>query len=295
MALPLDLVPYYPYPREASLLDLEYGMGLLLAVGITAACAAAAKKRKVWLSAWGCYAVMLLPVLGIVQVGHQAMAERYTYLPSIGPFLVAGLGAAWIAQKAGTGPRRVIPATLVVAVFLALSYGTVQQIGVWKNGFVLWDSVIAKGIESATAYNNRGLSLEAMGEREKAMADYTRAVALEPWDSYAYNNLGVLHGKDGLYGRSIEYFLKAIALNPKHADPYCNLGLSYFNIQQYDKALENYSKAIDLKRDFDAAYLNRGNLFLITGNRARALADYRKACGLGNGRACEVLNLVSGK
>jgi TPR repeat protein len=298
MLLPLNLVPFYPYPKSISVFSLEYLPAIGLAIGITAACAVLVKKHKFWLSAWGYYVVTLIPVLGIVQVGNQSMADRYSYLPSLGPFLIAGLCVSGIAEKAGAFPRRRIFVTFagaagVIVAFFTLSYGTVRQIDIWENGFTLWDHTIAKGFESAAAYNNRGLSLDERGLRENARVDFEKAIALDPRNYFAYNNLGVLYGKEGSYQTSIEYFLKAIAINPRHADSYCNLGLSYFNLNQYDNALEHYNKAIDLKPDFDMAYLDRGILLFTIGEKERALADYRKACDLGNGKACEAFHLAT--
>ena len=100
MVLPLDLSPFYPYPREASLFSIEYFLAIVLVAGITIASVVIAKRQKLWLSAWGYYVITLLPVLGIVQVGLQSMADRYTYLPSLGPFLVIGIMASWVWARA---------------------------------------------------------------------------------------------------------------------------------------------------------------------------------------------------
>lgn len=298
MILPLNLIPLYPYPKDIAMFSLEYLLAISLTMGITAACVALVKKQKFWLSAWGYYVVTLIPVLGIVQVGKQSMADRYTYLPSLGPFLMAGLCVAWIVRKAKNVPKWSILVKSactagVLIVLFSMSYITFQQIGIWKNGFVLWNHVIAKGFESSTAYNNRGISLDDMGQRDRAIADYEMAITLDPRNYFAYNNRGVLYGRDGLYHISIEYFLKAIALNPRHADSYCNLGLSYFYMNQYNNALENYNKAIELKQDFDMAYLNRGEVFFITGNKELAIKDYWKACNLGNRNACNAYHRLT--
>jgi tetratricopeptide (TPR) repeat protein len=226
------------------------------------------------------------------------MADRYAYLPSLGPFLVAGLCVAWIVVKVNNVTKwrvlvKFVGTAGALIVLCLMSYITFQQIGIWKNGFVLWNHVIAKGFESATAHNNRGMSLENMGQRDRAIADYELAIAMDPRYYLAYNNRGVLYGEDGLYRISIEYFLKSIAINPRHAESYCNLGLSYFYMNQYDRALENYNKAIELKQDFDTAYLNRGNVFIISGNKELALKDYRKACNLGNRNACDAFRRLS--
>ena len=298
MLLPLNLVPFYPYPKDVSWFSVEYLLVIGLAIVITAACVILVKKRKLWLSAWGYYVATLIPVLGIVQVGNQAMADRYTYLPSLGPFLAMAFVMARIAEKVSklrrSGiMRKFIYTCAALCLFFSLSFITFKQITIWENGFVLWDHVIAKGYESATAHNNRGLALDEMGQRVAAIADFERAVALDPRNYFAYNNMGVIYGKEGLFDKSIEYFLKAVALNPRHADSYCNLGLSYFYIHQYDNAFKHYNKAIELKRDFGAAYLNRGNLHFVTGDKGSALADYRKACALGNSRACEAFSLLT--
>ncbi len=300
MLLPLNLIPFYPYPKNASLFSVEYLSPVVLLVGISAAAMIASKKQRLWLSVWGYYVVTLIPVLGIVQVGSQAMADRYTYLPSLGPFLVVGLGVAWISEKVNMLNRsgKIVPhiySILAVSLVIPLSFATVKQTGVWKNGFVLWNHVIEKGFESATAYNNRGLALDEMEQRDKARADFERAITLDPRNFFAYNNMGVTYGKDGQYQRSVEYFLKAISINPNHADSYCNLGLSYFFMKQYGDSLINYNQAIRLKQNFDMAYLDRGNLYFTIGDKGLAMADYQKACGLGNRKACEILNMVSGE
>jgi hypothetical protein len=95
MVLPLNLIPLYTYPRDISLLSPNYFLPILLVAGITLTCIIAIKRQKLWMSVWGYYVVTLVPVLGIVQVGGQAMADRYTYLPGTGPFLIVGLAIAW--------------------------------------------------------------------------------------------------------------------------------------------------------------------------------------------------------
>jgi hypothetical protein len=149
MLLPLDLIPFYPYPKSASLLSMEYFLPLAIVLAVTAACIMTAKKRGLLLSTWSYYIVTLVPVLGIVQVGGQEMADRYTYLPGLGPFLAAGMGAAWIWEKGRALARWNLFVTRISLVMAALaigflSYTTVKQISIWKNGFVLWNYEIEK-------------------------------------------------------------------------------------------------------------------------------------------------------
>ena len=212
MIWPLNLVPYYPYPETASFASWEYFAPVALAAGITVLCVVLAiKKRKVWLAAWGYYVVTLVPVLGIVQVGGQSMADRYTYLPSLGPFLVMGLGAAWLWEKAPAqkklGPfvKLFIGVAAACMVFF-LSFATIEQTGVWKNSLSLWTYVIAKEPEVSLAYNNRGLTYDEMGRFDLAIEDFDRAIALAPSDHQAYSNRGMLYGKMGRFDKAIEDF-----------------------------------------------------------------------------------------
>jgi hypothetical protein len=123
------------------------------------------EKQRVWLSAWCYYVITLVPVLGIFQVGSQAMADRYTYLPSLGPFLIVGLAVAWGANKVNSLIKgkvivRFFSAMVAILVFLSLTYLTFKQIGIWKNSIDLWTYVIEKEPEHAMAYNNRGEAFE---------------------------------------------------------------------------------------------------------------------------------------
>jgi len=294
MIRPLDLLPYYPYPETASFASLEYFAPVALVIGITALCVVLAKKRKVWLTAWGYYCITLLPVLGIVQVGGQSMADRYTYLPSLGPFLITGLGAAWIWEKTSTLKRPAPVVKLLVGgaaacVIFLLSAATIAQTGIWKNSLILWTTVITKDPAVFFAYNNRGLTYDDMGRFDEAIADFDKAIALAPSDHQAYTNRGMLFGKTGRFDKAITDFEKAIALAPSRPEAYNNLGIAYAKTGLVDKAIEQFTKTILLDDGQAMAYYNRGLLYSRTGNSARAASDYRKACALGNNDACNAV------
>jgi hypothetical protein len=169
MALPLNLVPFYPYPRDVSFVSLGYLSAVLLVIGLTAGCVVLIKKQKLWLAAWGYYVVTLLPVLGIIQVGGQSMADRYTYLPSLGPFIIIGVLAAWILGHVSPlkiwGLRiKVFSAVAAIILLVLMSYKTFMQIGIWENSIVFWNYVIEKDPNSfSEAYDNRGRAFEKIG------------------------------------------------------------------------------------------------------------------------------------
>jgi len=280
MLLPLNLVPFYPYPREVSLFSFEYLSAIGLVIGVTAACVVLARKRKLWLTAWGYYVVTLIPVLGIVQVGGQSMADRYAYLPSLGLFLIAGLGAGWIAAIVSTGEKQrwiIKGLSVSVALLLAasLSYLTVRQIIVWRDSSSLWTFVIEKGSEKIPmAYVNRGAAFQKSGLLDKAVADYETAIDLDPTDDKAYISLGAVFEQMGRFDRAQEAVEKAIALNPSSHEAFRNRGVLLEKMGRLDEAIADYTRAIALQPSYFEAYNNRGLTYAKTGRLEEAIADY---------------------
>lgn len=280
MLLPIHLIPFYPYPRDVSFFSFEYVSALAIVIGITAATVIAAKRQQAWLAAWGYYVVTLIPVLGIVQVGGQAMADRYTYLPSLGPFIIAGLCAAWIATRISTEhrPESIIGKMSIAAALLlvvSLSVLTIRQTTIWHDSFSLWTFVIEKGTEKLPmAYVNRGAAFQKTGRLEKAVADYEAAINIDPSDSMAYISLGVALEQMGRLDRAEEAVERAIALDPSSHEAFRNRGLLREKMGRFDDAIADYTRAIALQPAYYEAYNNRGLIYAKTGQLDRAVADY---------------------
>jgi hypothetical protein len=292
MAVPLNLLPFYPYdPLPVSVGNF---LKIVLVVGITATCIVMVKKSKTWLLAWSYYVVTLIPVLGLVQVGHQSMADRYTYLPSLGPFLIAALGAAWVLTKVNPPGKQsaaaLAGAAAVVCILVSISYLTFVQIGRWKNSITLWTYVIEKEPGRVPlAYVNRGASLQESGQDNSALADYNMAIALDPNGFEAYGNRGILYMKHGFAAKAIEDFDKAIIINPYEADLYSYRALARASIGQNSAAIDDYSKAIGLNKASPQNYYGRGFLYFAAGSKEQALLDFRIACELGYKSGCSML------
>jgi len=291
MVLPLNLSPVYPYPHDVSLLSLKYLVPVLLVVAITAAAGAVAGRRRVWLAVWGYYVITLLPVLGIIQVGRQPMADRYTYLTSLGPFLIAGLAAAWFYERADIRGSRWFakPFSLALAgvICVFLTSLTIKQTAVWKDSIALWNYVIEKEPHKIpSAYNQRGSAFYEKREYERAIADYSKAIAIEP-DRYfkAYNNRGVAYNKIGMFEKAIEDFNKTIAINPRYGEAYNNRGIAYDEKGLSEKAIEDFTMAIAADPESDKAYNNRGAAFYKKGMFHEAIEDFSRAITINPGFA----------
>jgi tetratricopeptide (TPR) repeat protein len=252
MILPLNLIPYYPYPSTVSLSSLEYLSAIVIVIGITVFLLLIVKKQKIWLSAWGYYLITMMPVIGIFQVGNQSIADRYTYLPSLGPFFIAGLSSAWMFKKmehVGTwwsiAKRIFTAATLLL--LISFSCLTFIQIRVWKNDLNLWNYVIKKEPESIFfAYNNRALAFYKRGQFDKAIADYDKAIELNPADEGLYNNRGMAHAYGKRYDRAIADFETAIELNPRDVSAYYNMACLYSIMNKTDEACKWFKKVIGM-------------------------------------------------
>jgi tetratricopeptide (TPR) repeat protein len=215
MLLPLNLVPYYPYPQSASLLSLEYLLPVFVVFTITAACLIIAAKHRLCLSAWSYYIATLVPVLGIIQVGGQEMADRYTYIPSLGPFLIVGLaaGLAWenVLRRFGAGVK-ILALISAVLVFVSLSYLTFEQISVWRSDLDLWTYVIAENPRIPGAYNNRGMIYGNLGQFDKALADLDHAIALDQNNASLFVSHAFICFQLGQAGQGLLDFKRACAL-----------------------------------------------------------------------------------
>jgi tetratricopeptide (TPR) repeat protein len=213
------------------------------------------KTHRVAAAVLACYGVVLLPVLGIVQIGPQAMADRYAYLPSV-PLVAlvgAGFGALWDRQVLPSAWwRRVTVPTAGLLLLGLLSWQSVRQIGVWRNSETLWSRVLQYEPWNTEAHNNRASYYYDRGEYGKALADYDSALRVQP-------SLGRAHASK----RRSAYF------NDR--------AITYVRLGRYFEALADESEAIGLRPTEASYYFNRGNIYFLTGRYAEARDDFDRA------------------
>jgi len=328
MIIPLDLIPFYPYPtlKDMPLLAWEYLSAIIIVIAITAACLVVARKQKLFLSAWSYYVITLVPVLGIVQVGSQAMADRYTYLPSIGILLVVGVCVSWLLTKKFISNPWIKPVSVFVIIssLVLMAYLTYMQIGVWRNSIDLWSYVIEKEPQTVPrayynrgvvfyrmrqfdkaitdfdkaislrpsyykAYNNRGLVLAQMGHYDLAIENYNIVIDLRPLDDTAYYNRGLALNRIGEVDRAKADFDRSIQLNPLNHKAYIGLGIVHGEKGLYSEAINDFNKAISLQPGDGIAYVNRGYAYSLRGSPDLAVSDFQKACDAGSQEGCKAL------
>ena len=297
MILPINLLPYYPYPLLEEIYAFKLFIPSVLIAGITAACIYSAKKHGLWFAIWSYYVITLLPVLGIIQVGGQSMADRYAYLPSIGPFLASGLLVEWCFRRLDTlkSHIRFAQAALVTAVIVTmatLSYATVKQTGIWKNSIELWGSVIEKEDprKLSMAYNNRGIAFLNKRQYERAVDDFTQAISSKPSFFEAHANRAFAFDEMGQFDKAIEDYNNVIALNPTISQIYIKLGILYGKTGALDKAIETFGKSLEINPTSSIAHDKRGYAYFLSGENGKALEDYNKAIGLNQSNAIAYLN-----
>lgn len=281
MLLPTGLSPLYPLTKGIAPLSFEYAVPAAAFVVCTVL--AVVLRRHRWFAAsWLCYVVTLLPVSGIVQVGTQAAADRYTYMPSIPVFMLAGAGVfAYIGKRRSRGRSVVLPVALTAAALTACAVLTERQTVVWKDGLTLWDHQVRNYPEHAISYDYRGETYELLGRKEEALADYTRAIAVEPGfiDSYIYR--GNLLNALGRHGEALNDFDEAIKRGGERAGTYNYRGVTHFHLKEYKLAEEDFMAAIRLRPAYPDPYHNLSYLYSALGDHARAEEYRNKARELG--------------
>jgi len=284
MALPTGLSPFYPYPlpQQITLFAPQYFVPLALAAGVAALLGTRRGIGRPWLAAGGYSAVTLLPVLGIVQVGGQAMADRYSYLPSLGPFLLLGILAARAWSRAGSNRALRLAAAASLAVPVALlCFLTLRQIPVWKNGVDFWSYVLTREPGGfPRAYSGRGTAYENKGEFDRALADFDAAINLDPDNGEAYASRGLVKSRKGYPDAALLDYDAALKLKipPETAyRVYVNRGIAFGSKGMFNQAVEDFNAAIALKPESGEAYVNRGRARDQIGQGEGALQDYDAA------------------
>jgi Flp pilus assembly protein TadD len=250
---PHDLAAFYPHPGNRLPLWQAIACGLFLAASSLLAIQQT-PRRPFLLTGWFWFLGMLVPVLGIIQVGAQAMADRYTYLPSVGVFIIV----VWTLRDL---PWRVILNKYLLAagfalVMVSLSLLTWIQTGYWKNTETLFRHAVSVTFNNHVAHTLLGNALASEGKTDLAQVEYEKALALWPQNPEAHNNLGMLLAKRGLTQEAKNHYEEALRIKPKYASAHINMASLLAEQGDIDAAVLHYEEA--LRIDPDAGDANNG-------------------------------------
>lgn len=272
MFVPLDLAVYYPYRIPSSgLAATGVGVGLTL---VTIAAIAAVGRRPYLLAGWLWFLGTLVPVIGLVQVGDQAWADRYTYLPLIGPFIMV----TWLAADAVKW--RTLLAGISAAVAVALLTLTSVQLSYWQNTRTLFAHAEQVTKDNYLAITMLGSLLAEAHQYEAAIGYYQRALRLEPNFPEAHFFMGAALDEEGKLSAAISEYQLALWFKPTQEQTHIFMGMALAKEKRYEEAAHHYEAALKLNPDSAVAHNNLGRILHSEGKLEAATAHYRTALAL---------------
>ena len=311
MIYPVRLTVLYPLPTKHFPLWQPI-LSFVILTAISAAVIYTARRRKYLPVGWLWFVGTLIPVIGLVQVGAQTMADRYTYLPLIGLFImiawgIADLTSKWRYQKVTLG---ITSAIVIIAMLIC----TRLQLRYWKDGFTLYEHTLAVTKNNYVMHNNFGDVLYNKGQTEQALDHFNQALQIKPEYADALNNKGRAFIKLGKIEEAVEILNKALRLNPNSTQALTNLGtalkkhgnldqaiqqwqnvlnidpenlnirysiaLALAQQQKYDDAIDHFNEALRIKPNWPEVHYNLASVYSILGRKNLAVNHYSEALRL---------------
>ena len=260
--VPLDLSPLYQLPVGWQFLRADV---LLAAAGVTALTMALVVLRRRWpwaLAAWAAYAALLAPVLGIAQAGPHVVADRYSYLATLGWAAVAGglvLGLAEAEHAGRVRPGRYCLAVGgVTAIAVVLAMLTWRQAGIWHDSITLWETAVAADADCYICKNNLGNALVRAGRADDAAPYFEAALRIQPDDADAYANLGTVAMQQERNDEARRQFEAALRIDPDHPTANTNLARLLINDGKSEEAIPHLETALRKEPMLGVAHTNLG-------------------------------------
>lgn len=285
MIYPRGLAPLYPHLGKALPMWQAIAAFVLLAI-ITLAVIRLRRSRPYLIVGWLWYLVTLVPVIGIIQVGTQAYADRYTYIPLIGLFIMIAWGIPDLlrsrrldSENTEQAFRPYLSAVALIAV-MALAVLTRIQVRCWLTPEALFQHTIAVTKNNVAAHINLGFAYQDLNRFEDALAEYRAAIEIDPKFAPAHYNVGNVLYILGRNEEAIPEFKEAIRLYPNYTAAHCNLGTIYQKQGKVQEAFDEYTKSLAISPNYVDAHNNMGTLLDEQGQTEEALAYYRDAVAI---------------
>jgi protein O-mannosyl-transferase len=270
---PVSLANPYPHPGHWEMSLVIYSVALVF--GLSAITILFARRFPFFFTGWFWFVGTLIPVIGLVQVGVQSMADRYTYLPLIGVFIIFAWGLAE-ANRWRQMPKTGL-ALLAVLVLLACAGRTRDQLSYWRNNEALFRHTLAVTQNNYVAYNNLGTWLAKDGRTREALDCFIQSLRVNPDDPDVLYNLGNALARLGDPDGAVRAYRRANELAPDHADVLNNLGFALADQEHYDEAIACFEQALRLKPDYADAHNNLANVLYYRHQYAESVQHFRAA------------------
>jgi len=274
---PQNLALFYPYP-------MTIAMGAVLLSGIVLVlisifCIAKRRSSPYLIVGWLWYVGMLVPVIGFIQVGKQARADRYTYLPQIGLCLLVVWGVVELLRWRGSRQVLAVIGTFLITGLTALAY---VQASYWQNSETVWNHSLAHTAENYVAHNNLGKAVMLKGRLDEAVVHFRRALEICDECSDVHNNLGHALARKGNWAEAVPAYQSAIRTWPTgpNAHNNNNLGIALARIGRSEEAIEQFREALRLDGTYREAHSNLALVLLQLGRRDEAVQHLKEALRL---------------
>src|SRR5436190_646420 len=273
MLLPEDLAVLYPHPSHWPIWQVASAAVILLAV--TAGVIVFGRSRRYLATGWFWFLGTLIPVIGLVQVGEQYMADRYTYIPLVGLFIALVWG---IAELLAPVPQRKVAIAFATVIALAMSVvGTRRQLAYWQNSVTLFARTVQVTRDNPTARYNLAQALSVRGLLNESLPHYHEALRLRPEYPEALNNLGFTMALLGRVTEATNYYETALTLAPKLASPHVNYGFALLTLGQPVRAVPHFETALKEGPPLPIAHFGYGRALLGSGKLDEGIAHLQQA------------------
>jgi len=277
LAWPLDLAVFYPY-RHHLPLGQVLGAAILLAV-ISALAFHWRRSRPYILFGWFWYVITLVPVIGFIQVGEQSMADRYTYITSIGLFVVIAWETSWLLEQRTRAIRIAVGFSVLLGLagFCVL---TSHQLQYWRNSVALFTHALKVTRNNALAHASLGAALVARGDQKEALAHFEEALRINPNSYIARNDRGELLLEQGKIEEATADLREALRLKPDSDAAHCNLGKALVAQRKWEEAGVEFKTAVKCNPESASDLTNLGLFLARQGKIEEAISQYRAALKL---------------
>jgi tetratricopeptide (TPR) repeat protein len=281
MVWPHNLAVIYPLP--ATLTAMRGAMAGVVLAGASLLLCRCARRHPFLLTGWLWYLGTLVPVIGLVQVGQQAMADRYTYLPLIGPFIMVSWGVPALAKRL-PHPRAVVGISAGLAL-AALTVCSWVQSGYWKDSVALFERATRAVSDNHIAYRLLGNALAKRGRFSEAEGCFRESLRIRPGDERAHIEWALALAEQKRDGEAMSHYRAALQLNPASAKAHYNLGIMLAGQGRGAEAIGHYLAALRIEPGREDTLANLGAAYAAAGNLGEAVRCYREALRADPGNA----------